>query len=173
MSELVEFLTARLDEDEQVARAANCEGPWSTPGDDGPAEGVLYAHDAPGSEKGWSIAEFRMYPRGVANAPRAPGYLDAHPTMRITHIENAVHAARHDPTRVLREIAVKRGLVNSHSHPHECIELSGRGDHSVVDGKPWEHWEPQHTSDHGPCFVLRSLAAVYADYPDYREEWKP
>lgn len=86
----------------------------------------------------------------------------------------ALHIARFaDPARVLAEITTKRAIVNAHARPHECIELSNKGDHSVVDGKPWENWEPQHTSDHGPCFVLRTLAAPYSGVDGYRPEWTP
>jgi len=51
------------------------------------------------------------------------------------------HIARHDPARVLREIEGKRRLLNG------LVPLMA-----------------------GPA-LLRPLALVYADHPDYRPEW--
>jgi hypothetical protein len=148
--DMVEFLTARLRDDEKAALAANHDGPWSTPGDDGIAEGMLYAHDAPGSDNGWMIAQFKMYPNGIANQSSEPGYLPAFPTMPIHHIENAVHAARHDPARVLRDVEAKRRIM------------------TFADRRP-ELGEGRYVGEG----VIRLLASVYADHPDYREEWRP
>lgn len=86
---------------------------------------------------------------------------DEHPKARLALIPSsnfdlADHIARWDPDRVLREVAAKRAIVDAHAHAHECIELSGSGDSSA-----------------GPCFVLRALAAVYADHPHYNPDWRP
>ncbi|MFD8545696.1 DUF6221 family protein [Streptomyces sp. NPDC059649] len=62
----------------------------------------------------------------------------------------AVHAAEHDPARVLREIDAKRrmlGRINSHA---------------AVMGQDEVHGD-----------LLRLLALPYADRPGYREEWRP
>jgi hypothetical protein len=66
---------------------------------------------------------------------------------------DGVHIARHDPARVLREVEAKRRLISE-----ILAECEGAGfDHRRgIYGK-----------------VLRSLAAPYADHPDYREEWRP
>lgn len=56
------------------------------------------------------------------------------------------HVIRHDPARVLRELAAKRAILSEH----------------IVGG-----WHPV------PCLTLRALASVYSDHPDYRAEWKP
>lgn len=58
--------------------------------------------------------------------------------------EVADHIARHDPARVLAECEAKRRIVEWAS-----------------DGEGEFHWST----------VLAPLAAVYADHPDYREEW--
>ena len=55
-----------------------------------------------------------------------------------------------DPTRVLAECEAKRRIVAL------IREAQVRG----MD------------EDHDP-YVLRALAAVYADHPDYRTEWRP
>ncbi len=56
----------------------------------------------------------------------------------------SVHAARHDPTRVLAECAAKRAII-------EQAERSDSG---------W--WE---------SIYVAILAAVYADHPDYDPSW--
>lgn len=55
----------------------------------------------------------------------------------------AAHIARHDPARVLAECAAKRELV--------------------------EVWSDEHGGHH----VLRALATIYKDHPDYDEKWTP
>jgi hypothetical protein len=74
-----------------------------------------------------------------------------------------------DPTRVLAECAAKRRIVERHA-PEDyntafvgseviqvCTECAG-------GGSPGADW---------PCGTMRDLAAVYADHPDYRDEWRP
>ena len=46
--------------------------------------------------------------------------------------------------------------------------LARHGDEATESGCPTCWWDD---ADH--CPTLRILAAVYADHPDYREEWKP
>lgn len=154
MNELVEFLGARLDEDEQAAQACPFAN-WET---SGPPPGH-YAH---------SSTSTSLNGRYEHDSRRAA--ILANPTF---HAQGSLaHAARHDPARVLREVEAKRKLVHVHGQSHECLALTGSGERSVVDDKPWELWEPAHTDDHGPCFVLRCLALPYADHPDYHEEWR-
>jgi hypothetical protein len=48
---------------------------------------------------------------------------------------------------------------------------------------PWQEFQAMtpdicarcasHAEGEYPCRTLRALAAVYADHPDYRDEWKP
>lgn len=72
----------------------------------------------------------------------------------------------------LAKIDATLAVLNAHARDHECLSLTGSGDHSVVDGKPWQLWELEHTANAGrPCFVLRCFALPYAGHPDYREEW--
>ena len=74
--------------------------------------------------------------------------------------------ARHDETphsgpgstaRVLREVEAKRRIVDVAA---EC-----------ADGM----WHTGYTcgAENGYADILDHLAAVYADHPDYREEWRP
>lgn len=84
MDELVEFVRARLDEDEQTARRAG--GAWT----DGPAANwVTAASSEAASEPAHRVA------------------------LVITDGERA-HIVRHDPARVLREVEAKRLLLDEH-----------------------------------------------------------
>ena len=89
--ELVDFLRARLDEDEAVARAAT-PGPWSV-NDESFAEWIS---SADGVE--------------VVAGGRWGGEAPAFETT-----EDALHIARHDPARVLAEVEAKRALLEEHA----------------------------------------------------------
>jgi hypothetical protein len=163
VSDLVAFLSARLDEDEQAAKAATNEtGRWTW--DHGLGE-QCNDPECPYGSLLDQASESDTYAGTVL--------MDAHGYDVKAPWQGADHIARHDPARVLREVEAKRRIIHAHDRPHECLALTGSGEHSVVDGQPWELWEPTHTADHGPCLVLRLLALPYADHPDYREEWKP
>lgn len=99
---LAEFLLARIAEDEDAARAAN--GPRWASGDGKISRGGLYALDGD-TEDGWAIAWFQL---GVANESRQ---LPRFSTVKLYAHENAVHAALHDPARVLAECEAKRRIV--------------------------------------------------------------
>lgn len=59
------------------------------------------------------------------------------------------HILRWQPVRVLAECETKRRIVVRHSH---CDDVS--------------------YEDTSSCPDLRTLASVYADHPDYRDEWR-
>lgn len=120
MDDLVTFLRARLNEDEQEAAAAS-PGPWHV---DAEADEVLAVDDI-------VVAE---------------GFALSGQQLRAT----TRHIARHDPARVLAEVAAKRSMI-------------GRIDsHATIMG-----WDEVHGD------LLRLLALPYADHPDYRDEWRP
>jgi hypothetical protein len=87
MDDLIEFLRARLDEDEQAALAAS-PSPW------------LVTHDPLGThvENGDGVG--RIVLRSGRDRRHDEGAE-----------ENAAHIARHDPARVLRDVEAKRTLV--------------------------------------------------------------
>lgn len=82
---------------------------------------------------------------------------------------DALHAAHWSPARVLAECTAKRAIIDEHG-PQEVASLDrdswakpfivcrrcAIGDRQVV----------------APCPTLKSLAAVYADHPDYNPDWK-
>lgn len=121
---LVTFLRARLDEDEAVAR-------------DLPPRWFV-------GERGWVLDAEEIDPHAedeqhdsIAQAMVTPA---------------AAHIARHDPARVLAEVAAKRAILRLH-----------------VPEVP--SWCPR--CDSWPCSTLKALALPYAGHPDCREEWRP
>jgi hypothetical protein len=74
------------------------------------------------------------------------------------------HIARHDPARVLAECDTKRRIMRR----QQQTWVSSREPDGFV------------TPDDVPALLaradtpaLRDLASVYADHPDYRDEWRP
>jgi hypothetical protein len=84
MDDLVEFLRARLDEDEADAAAAS-PGPWH----------VNAEQDEVLAADGITVAD---------------GFALSNQQLRAT----ACHIARHDPARVLREVEAKRQVLKLH-----------------------------------------------------------
>jgi hypothetical protein len=141
---LPDFLAARLQEDEDTARAALdlMDEPWNAI-PEGP------------EEENYSD-EFRVS-SGVIIAGRVEE-------------SKALHIALHDPARVLREVEAKRAILKRH-HPSDeyesqlCTACQWDADcdaprHDLDD-------------EDAPCPDLRHLAAVYSDHPDYDERWRP
>lgn len=95
MDDLVQWLRAQLDEDEQIARAATA-GPWAQSGI---------------GEYGWGVS-FSAPGAGVEADDSDQGRADAD------------HIAAWDPARVLREIDAKRQLLDLHA-PGETEYVDG------------------------------------------------
>ena len=91
-SDLIAFLSARFDEDEQIAKSA-IQGPWHTCGHDEECEAadVIFGTSPIVSNRVVQVANLE-----VAWQNR----------------ENAAHIVRHDPARVLREVEAKRQLLD-------------------------------------------------------------
>jgi hypothetical protein len=150
--DLVSWLLARLDKDEQVARAAlqheNVPGVWNAIG-----SGTKDDHDL----SYWAVHQVAV-----------PRWSEPSARDLMTHI------ARHDPARVLAEVAAKRRIVNEHEQVPESLQGFHRdgtyGDIVSVcsacgtTGEYPVEW---------PCTTVRLLALPYADIPGYRDEWRP
>lgn len=131
MTDLIEFLRSRLDEDEQVAQAVHApadpshvrvgSNEWRYLPSDYEVEDV----------DGWDVAAVR-----ATFGPAA-----------------GIHIARHDPARVLREVEAKRRIVD------EC-ERTVLPLHRVG---PYAYGQAM--------AILRALAAVHRDHPDYDNSW--
>ncbi|MFJ9448175.1 DUF6221 family protein [Kitasatospora sp. NPDC101235] len=130
---LVTFLRARLDEDEQAARAAT-PGPWTV-------DSETYAAAIHGAGHADVIAGGRW--GGEASV--------------FESTEDALHIVRHDPPRVLAEVAAKRRILDQ----HRGLESMTGPNCSTCCIESW------------PCPTLRLLALPYANHPDYRPEWAP
>ena len=93
MTDIVAFLNARLDEDEQIARDAGFGlfDRWQPTGHDG------------GADRGRTV---HVDLESAAQAPITSG--------KALDQRDAAHIARHDPARVLREVKAKRALLGKH-----------------------------------------------------------
>jgi hypothetical protein len=142
-ADLAAFLTARLDEIKQTARAAT-PGPWQVDDPSYPEAIVNYdGHD-------------------VASGGRWGG------EARIFNCDaDAVHIALHDPAFVLANVAAKKAIIKAHDYgwislapgkPEEpaCSVCAGPG------GRRWATW---------PCRTLRLLAQPFRDHPEWSTEW--
>lgn len=152
---IVEFLEARLAEDEAAAREAitpdrpGTHWEWESTADD----------DDPESPRWLRTVEEFPTTSGVGDLPGFPlGYdCKAEPSPAMDHI------ARHDPARVLREIAAKRAIIAASDTyggpPWEDADIDS-GEADAWDGRQTAYRE-----------VLANLAAIYSSHPDYQNEW--
>ena len=84
-TELVDFINARLDEDEAIARACS---PWP-----------------------WEQIGNRVIDAAPISTELGLGMGVGHSAASSTNRMDAAHIARHDPARALAEIEAKRGLL--------------------------------------------------------------
>ena len=69
---------------------------------------------------------------------------------------------------VLAECEAKRRIVEHEVEGLRSLWRQRRDEHQM----PWERWRADWSHlERTP--VLRALAGIYADHPDYREEWRP
>lgn len=153
MSPIIEFVRARFAEDEAVAREA--------------ASGLI-------ASQWWDKGEHgRVYAGHWVPVVRTTSY-----TERGEDPEDAVehpgvgygalpHIARHDPARVLAEVASKRLFLDL------IFDYEAR-----IDGE-WGCGHGAEAIAAGECCMqpedmpaVRALAAVYAGHEDYLEAWK-
>ncbi len=132
MTNIMEFLLARLDDDEAIARNALHS--------DATEPGVWMSehHDS----------EFNLEPNHCHIAEDRAGHYWT--VASEVFIPIAEHMARHDPARVLRDVAAKRAVIAA------LMEI------------------PEVGKDAGFRAISKSIpamAAVYSDHPDYQKEW--
>ncbi|RKN61878.1 hypothetical protein D7231_31900 [Streptomyces klenkii] len=155
MDDLIAFVRARLDEDEAAAQAA-CEhasASWHVGGLNDPeaADTVLMWPPNP------RAAEFERRKGLPVTSDRWDG-------IQMADIPGlALHIARHDPERVLREIWAKRRVLRDYEDVQRALKVAGPGTppHDLVSG-----------AANILSQMLHLLALPYADHPDYREEWR-
>jgi hypothetical protein len=81
----------------------------------------------------------------------------------------AAHIARHDPARVLREVAAKRAILED----HRIIKADIDTEEFDLGCERCHFNRDEGVAGCGYCPTLKALAAVYGDHPDYDERWKP
>lgn len=134
VDELVEFLRTRIAKDEQIARAGS---------------GAAWRPSPPGSVS-------LDTPAGgePAAGPGSPGF--------VAQAENesyAEHIARHNPARVLHEVAAKRLILDEYVKAAWLLSTGHRN-------------EAAEAAQAVRLATLRALASAYADHPAYRPEWR-
>lgn len=154
MTDIVAFLTARLDEDEITAKLATA-GPWSY----NPSK----QWQAPGDNQlqGQECVTYGTPP--AANSPAAFGpplpsggcVATTGPADDLQSMIDAAHIARHNPVIALREVVAKRRLLV------QAARLRSRG--GIVRSQLLEGFANG---------IERNLAAPYADHPDYDPAWR-
>lgn len=138
MDDLIAFLRARLDEDEQTARSTTA-GPWTV-------KPVMYGSP----DDGWG--EPTAFE--VVSEERDVVMHQLHEGGGIDHLDDAIHIARHDPARVLREVEAKRVVLQQ----RERLEAICSDDWTGLDAVEE---------------ILKAFAAAYCDHPGYRDDWRP
>lgn len=163
MDDLIAFLRAGLDEDEQWALAASRPYPYADGEPGVPAAGVRWqwveGPDWEPARPDPAVREFVAEPGVSCNLvsvetwPSSGRLMPRPVATEIIEMDSAAagHIVRHDPARVLREVAAKRRIID------ECENTINYQDHG---------WSLAHP-------VLRLIALSYADHADYREDWKP
>jgi len=143
MTDIVEFLTARLAHDQAEAEAARDAhmGYYATEGD---AQWCV-------SDMGEGV---HTEPHGAVVVVGSHGHLND----SVAH-----HIARHDPARVLAEVKAKRAIVALHMPEFvETINPDGderSGDVCTLCDEAW------------PCDTLKLFAAPDYQHPHYQQAW--
>lgn len=154
---IIEFLLARIAEDEQAARLAGDVQAWRD----------VDMRDTYLTKDGACFLTVDL------NNDAAGMYWN--------------HAARHFPTRVLAECAAKRAIVELHQQWPVLVQGDPQYDR-VDNAAPgaialrmsqqiaWlteQEYRRRFGSEPPTAPMLRALAAVYADHPDYDPAWAP
>lgn len=148
-----EFLEARLAEDEAIAlKAGGSEAEW------------LYRAEydnETGNEVVWANSRFEEW-LGPAQKEPYVSYgryvtMDHEGCLPAVDGDDGTHIARHDPARILREVAAKRSIIAEHRRfmAEERRRMNG--------------WVPNEWD----LPILKALAAAYSDHPDFCREWHP
>jgi hypothetical protein len=167
---LVDFIEARLAEDESIASSISAGGcapqVWRV------------KPDQPG---GWR--EIRSFDRTIVDDPSQAHDQGGEPVAVVPGSRNQhIHIARHDPARALREVEAKRQRLERHKPGYasgqaeygQHREVYRRDDGKTIevmvqDEKPREPNWCRTCEEPAPCRELRNDASVWSDHPDYPE----
>jgi hypothetical protein len=137
---IVEFLTARLDDEERMAKAAIGTAVFQSQTGRWLSERVLHTY-------GSSLIVF-----AVANGGGRTQAADL--SAAWDSESRAEFIAYHDPARVLADVAAKRRIIELHTGQHDCAG-------SIDNSTAWPYVG---------CDTLRLLAQPCKDHPDYDAE---
>lgn len=140
-TDILAFVKARIAEDEQTALAAGETDP----------------------ERCWRFDDERRTCKVIDGTGDTVVYDEGSPNEG-----QAAHIVRHDPSRVLREVAAKRRMlaaVERWHDPHPGLDCTNADD-------PWAPCE-LHAAATGRLdpYVLKLLAGIWSDHPDYNPSW--
>jgi hypothetical protein len=140
LPDMVAWVRQQIDEDERVARAAT-PGPWRVS-----VEGSEGSYISP------DYGDVRTKSRfiGIVNGRVQP-----------EDGRNAAHIARHDPARVLAEVAAKRTIVDHYEAWAATLRQTPEG------------WTLETATAYRMAmeWTVRQLAQPLAGRPGWREEW--
>lgn len=140
---MVVFLRARLDETAQAAK--ECAKTYPSP---------------------WDVTDRGHCAYVTADAPafRHVTDLDQQYVPQGQHEwlgDALVHIARHDPARVLADVAAKRAILDLHAAGHECSVYDHRGE---INRCAW-------VLPDEVCSTVQLLALPFAEHPDFDPAW--
>ena len=168
MDGLTDFLNARLDEDEAVAKA------WDEDQRQWGYDDVLSEHAASAADTPVAVVD-------VIGSRRDEWWTRIHILDGDAGL--AAHVARHDPARTLREVGAGRKRLALHAIETSREEQRPLAEdvENIARGKPFAYWVDVCSCvicgwfdiEQGACETLRIDAAVWNDNPGYRETWKP
>lgn len=150
----MEYLHARIAEDEAVARAAS-KGPWWH----NPGKRWLDPEPLARERAGWIILGGDEFV-GRATESGTGHVASTGPVDDPQSVADADHIARWDPARVLADIATKRSLLSRHQ---EDRHRTGWCSSCYVPTGGHRLW---------PCHVVLAMAQSYVGRPDFRDEWR-
>lgn len=144
MTTLTTFLLERIAEDEAVAIAAT-GAPWTERD---------ASHEPP-------------HAKGTSNVEGEPWTVAS-----VVNTTDALHITRWDPTRILAECQAKRRILEQHveNESRATVYRSPRWLDAMNDDDrlSWRKAEARCAATDG---VVRALAQVYSDHPDYDPTW--
>lgn len=147
---IIDFLHARITEDETTAREASTTV----------NERMLYNENMPAGES-WDGDD------GMVSGVQGQHLWDCEGSSTLC-VAPAVslHMAHNDPARVLAECKAKRAILKLHGNMNagfspEIACCESCHDYGRNDAASW------------PCPTIHHLAAVYNTHPGYIQEWAP